>query len=840
MFPKKRFSSFRFARYIPLPVLSMLIGLLSGLMVWVMLDHIQSRSLNSIFMMELTSQLKQRAWENQRQFEQRMDHHILVAHMLADQWLFNKNKYTNTAEMKDWLDELSWLGRGLSPSYVLIVGDEDEIEHLFASHEKKLSRSALERIVGALSSSPGAKVYAAPDGQPYLLVTEDLPRENDVPGRLILLTPIDVAFLNISHRGDDFSGTILALLDEDGETILVSSDDLRILSGTTVNQWQDDYVITSRRISKHRPTDQRLEIATFVPHATMMAMSQRIVAFERRQRIIGAFVFVVTFTLVMVLVSSWVIRILRRISHFARGALAVDHPVTERGNKLILLEEWIRDFILVIKKTRDELRREHEARLHDIQAINAAVLKSSTDLIITIDEWGKISEFNPRVEKAFGYRNEEVEKSDFCSLLVLRSDQERFKTLLQACRNDLEQADTLAGEELRMVRSDNSVFPAEVAIIPVILEERLLFTISLHDITKRKIAEQEIQSLARFASENPSPLLRIDDQGIVVYANDAGLPLLDHWQCGISEKLSDNWIEKLLLPLKNNQTSELELTCGERIYSLLLAPVIEQGYVNIYGRDITEVQLAEQQSRQHQTELVHVCRVSTMGEMSTGLAHELNQPLAAIMNFANGCVRRLKNGPMQESELIGALDQISLQADRAGEIIRRLRNLVRKKPPERSLVDMNTLVREVCSFVEYDSTKMGLKINLELTSEPLMLRVDFVQIEQVLLNLVRNALDAMKDTPREYRLLSIETASKEGHSIMVSVRDTGPGMDSDTISHLFDAFFSTKETGMGMGLPISKSIIDDHKGTITVDSVPGKGTQFVITLPTGAKQEEQS
>ena len=841
---KKKTNSFRLARYIPLPIVSILIGFLSGLLVWVVLDHIQSRSLNSIFLTELKSQLEQRAWENQLRFEQRMDHHRLVTHLLAEQWHMQieteKNLISTHSETQNngyeeklalWLEELRWLGHRLTPSYILIVGDEDEIEHIYTSHEDFLKMGTFRQIIEDTSASDGPTLYTSPNGQPYLLVTENLKkRKRDTAGRLVLITPVDQAFLSISQRGDDFSGTILALLAEDGETILASSDDMRIMTGSSVEQWGEDYVITARKIGAMRVNAPKLEIATFVPHATMLAISERIVAFERQQRLIGALVFVATFTLVMVILSSWLVRILRRVSNFARRALQVDQPVPERGNKLILLEEWIRDFILVVKRTRDELRREHEERLHEIRAINSAVLKSSTDLIITTDENGRVSEVNPRVEKAFGYSNEQLTHSDLSQLLIDKRDRNHFKRLQLTSLALPEEADALSGEELLMVRSDQSRFPAEIAIIPVQLGDRKLLTISFHDITKRKKAQQEIKSLARFASENPSPVLRVNNQGAIVYANAASQPLLDYWHREIGHILPLTWHKKVLQPLKHGKNSELELACESKIYSLQLAPVIDQGYINIYGRDISDMRLAEQQSRQHQTELVHVCRVSTMGEMSTGLAHELNQPLAAIMNFSNGCMRRLERGAMEEEALVSALEQITLQAERAGQIIKRLRNLVQKQPPERSLVDLNALVQEVASFVEYDSRKMGIEIEMNLTQHPLMLKVDFVQIEQVLLNLVRNALDAMHETPESDRQLIMTTTHSADNRHEVSVRDTGPGMDGDTISHLFDAFFSTKQTGLGMGLPISKSIIDDHKGIITVESTPGEGTEFIISL----------
>jgi two-component system sensor kinase FixL len=257
---------------------------------------------------------------------------------------------------------------------------------------------------------------------------------------------------------------------------------------------------------------------------------------------------------------------------------------------------------------------------------------------------------------------------------------------------------------------------------------------------------------------------------------------------------------------------------------------MDLGYVNIFARDITAVRRAEQESRQHQAELVHVCRLSTMGEVATGMAHELNQPLSAIVNFANGCSRRLQGGLGGQGELIEAMGQITSQAQRASEIIRRLRALVGKQPPIRSQVDLNYLVREVCSFVEFETAKMDFAVALDLAIGEILVDVDLVQIEQVLLNLVRNALDALQEVAPEDRRLIIRTRPT-GTAAEILVEDNGAGIPADRVQRLFEPFFTTKETGMGMGLAISQTIVANHGGTIWVESSPGAGTTFHVRLP---------
>jgi len=327
-------------------------------------------------------------------------------------------------------------------------------------------------------------------------------------------------------------------------------------------------------------------------------------------------------------------------------------------------------------------------------------------------------------------------------------------------------------------------------------------------------------------------VLRVNNRGVIVYANAASKPLLEYWGCERGQTLPVYWQKLLSRCFREGLTEEFEINTVEKVFSLLLAPIRELDYVNLYARDITQMRNAEMQSRQHQSELVHVCRLSTMGEMSTGLAHELNQPLSAIVNFANGCVRRMQSGTGGEEELLNAMVQITAQAERAGEIIKRLRAMVTKRPHDQEIVNLNHLILEVASFTEYEANRHRVEITLELSEQALAVKVDLVQIEQVLLNLVRNAIDAMKVVPSEGRKLLIKTQRIDTTKVEAIVQDNGPGIAPETIKHLFDAFFSTKESGMGMGLPISKKIVEAHFGELRVESNPGLGARFQVILPT--------
>ena len=252
--------------------------------------------------------------------------------------------------------------------------------------------------------------------------------------------------------------------------------------------------------------------------------------------------------------------------------------------------------------------------------------------------------------------------------------------------------------------------------------------------------------------------------------------------------------------------------------------------VLIVCEDATELKQAEEAVRRHQAELAHVARVSLMGEMAAGLAHELNQPLAAIVNFTRGCERRLRLGGTANAEMLHALEQASGQALRAGEIIRRIRDFIRKEEPSLARVDLNDLVRNVAQLAELDERQHGIRIHLALAPSIPQVYVDSIQIEQVILNLMRNGFDAMNEHALAEKILSIHTAAPDDTQVDVAISDTGAGLTPDVLERLFEPFFSTKPSGLGLGLSISRSIIEAHGGRLSVESNIGGGSTFRFSL----------
>jgi C4-dicarboxylate-specific signal transduction histidine kinase len=248
--------------------------------------------------------------------------------------------------------------------------------------------------------------------------------------------------------------------------------------------------------------------------------------------------------------------------------------------------------------------------------------------------------------------------------------------------------------------------------------------------------------------------------------------------------------------------------------------------------EMEERRRAEQQSRQHQAELAHVARLSTVGEMVAELAHELNQPLGAISSYAQACRRLMSfERPEDHNELSDSLGRITDQADRAAEIIRRLRRFITKAKPSQTTVDINAMIHDVAALTNIDARTDQVDISFNLTDPLPPVVGDRIQLEQVMVNLIRNALDAMRDFPPHARQLTIGTAVENGRRVRVDVCDSGVGIPADMMDCVFDRFFTTKPNGMGMGLSISRSIITNHGGLLWATSNVDHGSTFHFTLP---------
>jgi two-component system, LuxR family, sensor kinase FixL len=280
---------------------------------------------------------------------------------------------------------------------------------------------------------------------------------------------------------------------------------------------------------------------------------------------------------------------------------------------------------------------------------------------------------------------------------------------------------------------------------------------------------------------------------------------------------------------KDGSTFPMELAVGEMRTGT-------QHFFTGFIRDLTERQQTEARLQELQAELVHVSRLTAMGEMASALAHELNQPLSAISNYMKGSRRLLERSTDQRADMVrDAMDKAADQALRAGQIIRRLRDFVARGETERRVEDVKKLVEEASALALVGAKDSGVRVHFDLSPGADFVLADKVQVQQVLLNLIRNAIEAMAGCER--RDLLVATARAPDNMVEISVADTGTGISSEISAQLFQPFVTTKANGTGVGLSISRTIVEAHGGSISPRPNGGGGTVFSFTLPAVAKEE---
>lgn len=368
-----------------------------------------------------------------------------------------------------------------------------------------------------------------------------------------------------------------------------------------------------------------------------------------------------------------------------------------------------------------------------------------------------------------------------------------------------------------------------------------------HQVFERKKAQE---ALRRTIENAPVGIVTTDLDRRITGTNSAFCEILGREEPALIGTVLDEYIHPRDLPMVHNAIADA-LESGRS------GEPVKQRYIRRHGEvvftefyvamaqdgdgtpvqyiaqvvDLTDQLKIEQEMKLQRQKLAHVSRVSTLDEMAAGIAHEINQPLAAIAAFASGCQLVVQTGKGDERSLSYGLEQIREQTERAGEVIRRLRELVKQGDKHRELVDMNSLVVEALKLATTDTRTLNIEIKLELAKNLPGIEVDKIQIQQVLLNLVRNAVDAVESLNHERMAIKILTSLKDDYEVVVSVADLGNGVPMDIAPDLFTPFFTTKEAGMGMGLSICNSIVAAHGGRLWYTPNPDRGSIFHFSLP---------
>ncbi|MFA7280668.1 MAG: ATP-binding protein [Sterolibacterium sp.] len=378
----------------------------------------------------------------------------------------------------------------------------------------------------------------------------------------------------------------------------------------------------------------------------------------------------------------------------------------------------------------------------------------------------------------------------------------------------------------------------------------------------RLVAEQALRKEYAFrtAMEDSlaTGLLARDLDGRIMYVNPAFCRMVGYSAAEIVSQESpaffqdqtgkDNNLEKLNLisdtatPPSGYET-QLRHKDGRAVQCMLHAAPLIDGDGKHFGwlssvLDITENKRIEEIARQQEEKLQFTARLVAMGEMASSLAHELNQPLAAISSYSTGCLNRIEQAGLQQADLVEALQKIGKQAHRAGAVIRRIYEFVRRSEPHQVSCNMGEIISDAAGLFDGEARKTNVEIRVKLAEALPKIQGDRVLLEQVLVNLIKNGIEAMQTTPAEKRVLEIlatYSATAGDQQLCVAVSDCGSGIAENDLDKIFLPFFTTKSEGMGMGLNICRSIIESHYGRLWHEPKPGGGSIFKLTLPIRSK-----
>jgi PAS domain S-box-containing protein len=505
-----------------------------------------------------------------------------------------------------------------------------------------------------------------------------------------------------------------------------------------------------------------------------------------------------------------------------------------------------------VNPAKEEILRRSEARFR-------AVFENSAVGIVlqTGDRSGRFVAANAAYQRMLGYSADELRTLTFTDI-TYEEDRELNRRLAMELLEGKRESFTLIK---RNRRKDGSLMWASihVSLIPASGNDGTLFMSIVEDITERKRAEEALgRSERQFRAlfeEAPVGIALVDSHGrpfesnrklqqMLGYSADE-LEIMPFTAFTHPDDVEIDWA--LFTDVLNRRRDYYHIQKryvrkdGRLVWGALTVYVVrddhgEPMFTIGMVEDITERKRAEEALRKAEVELAHVTRVTTLGELAASIAHEVNQPLGAIVADANACLNWLTSTAPRVDEAREALGAIVDEGHRAAEVIQRIRQLARRAEPHKELLDVNSVIREVAVLVRNEALGRRVSIRTELASALPVVLGDRVQLQQVIMNLAINGMDAMAsvtDRPRELLIQS----QPESDQVLVMVQDAGIGIDPDNINQIFDAFFTTKSSGMGMGLSISRSIVEAHGGQLWAGSNVGPGATFQFSLPTAGKGE---
>ncbi|MCA1442449.1 PAS domain S-box protein [Ensifer sp. IC4062] len=501
-------------------------------------------------------------------------------------------------------------------------------------------------------------------------------------------------------------------------------------------------------------------------------------------------------------------------------------------------------------------RRLAENALRESQENLARTEQFSLVMATHSDLEGRWLKVPPTLCNLLGYTEEELLGRRFHECTHPEDVEAEWKQCSRLIRGEFKSFDL----EKRYIRKDGSIVWVylNASVVLDVNGAPVHFRTYIRDITQRKQQEQALgQSEERYrtlAETATDVILAIDQTSKILFVNGAVEKIFGYSPAEIAgQKIT------VLMPQRlrhrHEEAIRRYLESGEKRMSWSAVPLpglhkngreidldvsfaeVGTGDERFFSgilRDVTERKRTEEALRQTRAELAHVARVATLGEMSASIAHEVNQPLAAVVNSASACLHWLEAQRLQEARR--SASRAIAEGRRASEIISRIRALANKAPPQKDWLDVNETIHEVIALARGEMQQNGVALETQLASDVPIILADRIQLQQVVLNLMMNAIEALNSVEKNTRELLVRSAREKSEHVVISVQDSGPGFDPSRLDLLFDAFYTTKPQGLGMGLAISRSLIEAHGGRLWATANAPRGAVFQFMLPINSER----
>ena len=547
---------------------------------------------------------------------------------------------------------------------------------------------------------------------------------------------------------------------------------------------------------------------------------------------------------------------------------------------------WI-IILIIFVCTLHSKRRYVEKILAEEKEILDVTLRSIGDGVITTDTSGKVVLINKIAEDITGWTQSEAVGRHLAEIFHIINEETR-QTVESPVGNVIKRnkINKTSNDTILISKDGTERFIANTGAQIVDSKGEMLGTVLVfRDFTEKKRIVEEVKNIAKFPSENPSPVLRVKNDGTIMYSNPVGQFLLNEWDCLIGQCVPLHWKVLVEDAASSRQIKIEEIKYDNKVYLFVLTPVEGTDYVNIYGSDITERWKAEEELKRHHNHLEDLVKERTseivainkkliqeiedrkkvehelneqrvltirsdhlrsLGEMATGIAHELNQPIAGVRAFAEHILLGIKRGwDLKDEKVLGKLENIVKQTERMTHIIEHIRLFAKEaNKPKMQSVCVNEVVKSATGMICTQFESRGIMLKYDLMDGLPFVYANPFSLEEVFLNILINARDAceerLKEKPdSENPWILIRTSINEeglGDHINIEIIDNGTGIRFHILSKVFEPFFTTKgasEKGTGLGLSISKAIVEQFKGKIDIISKPDNGTTISILLPVG-------